>query len=105
MDATAPTCPSWWLTENKIDKVAHPRWYLPGTKVTLRADDSTRRGYVDEFPDQPKQIFFRQWSGDVTGTTPEVTVTMDAPKRAVASWYVGAACARIVARAIPASQR
>ena len=101
VDATAPTCPTWWLRENSQPTDGSERWYLPGTEVTMRASDGTRRGYVDEYAD-PKQIFFQRWSGDVTGELATQKITMSGNKVAVAEWYVGAACVRVVVRTSPA---
>ena len=68
----------------------------------MRASDGTRRGYVDEYA-APKQIFFHRWSGDVTGELATQNVTMSANDVAVAEWYVGAACVRVVVRTNPST--
>jgi hypothetical protein len=103
--ATAPNCPAWWLTEHKIstqtpDGAQPARWYVGGTQVTVTADSSTRRGYVDEYTDS-QQIYFRRWTGGITGDAPVQKITMDGTVAASAEWYVATKCVRMVVRAVP----
>jgi hypothetical protein len=69
--------------------------------VTLTPSSGIRRGYVDEYTD-PQQIFFRRWTGGITGDTATQTITINGTIDATAEWYIGAKCVRMIVRAVPA---
>jgi uncharacterized repeat protein (TIGR02543 family) len=90
----AKTVTATWTTQYKITVItAHPTascdissdisacWYQAGTQATISlvspADATVDTRYV-----------FTSWSGDASGTTRPLTITMDSPKTVTAGWQV-----------------